>query len=65
LNWFIDDGISGTGIEKRDAFRNMIDIVENGKKDFDYILVYDISRWGRFPNSDESGYWEFHNHLSY
>jgi DNA invertase Pin-like site-specific DNA recombinase len=59
-DWFIDEGISGTSIEKRDAFQGMIKIIENGNREFDFILVYDISRWGRFPNSDESGYWEFH-----
>jgi len=60
IEWFIDEGISGTGIEKRDAFNNMVKIIESGNRDFDYILVYDISRWGRFPDADEAAYWEQH-----
>ena len=27
--------------------------------DFDHILVYDVSRWGRFQDVDESAYYEF------
>lgn len=26
---------------------------------FDYILVYDVSRWGRFQDQDEAAYYEF------
>jgi DNA invertase Pin-like site-specific DNA recombinase len=58
--WFADEGRSGTGTEKRDEFNRMIESVEKGDKDFNYILVYDISRWGRFPDDDEAAYWEFH-----
>ncbi len=30
-----------------------------GRADFKVILVYDVSRWGRFQDSDESAYYEF------
>jgi DNA invertase Pin-like site-specific DNA recombinase len=33
--------------------------VENGKADFKAILVYDVSRWGRFQDADESAYYEY------
>jgi DNA invertase Pin-like site-specific DNA recombinase len=33
--------------------------VESGQADFDQILVYDVSRWGRFPDSDESAHYEY------
>lgn len=26
---------------------------------FDYVLVYDVSRWGRFQDQDEAAYYEF------
>ena len=34
-------------------------MVENGQADFKAILVYDVSRWGRFQDADESAYYEF------
>jgi DNA invertase Pin-like site-specific DNA recombinase len=36
----------------------MIEDVQPGQADFDQVLVYDINRWGRFQNSDESAYYE-------
>jgi len=32
--------------------------VESGAADFNVILVYDVSRWGRFQDADESAYYE-------
>jgi len=29
------------------------------KADFDHVLVYDVSRWGRFQDADESAYYEY------
>jgi DNA invertase Pin-like site-specific DNA recombinase len=37
----------------------MIRLLDSGKADFDTILVYDYSRWGRFTNCKEAYYWEF------
>lgn len=36
----------------------MIKLVQSGNADFNHILVYDISRWGRFMNIDESAHYE-------
>jgi hypothetical protein len=33
--------------------------VESGTVDFTIILVYDVSRWGRFQDADESAYYEY------
>jgi DNA invertase Pin-like site-specific DNA recombinase len=33
--------------------------VVGGEATFKAILVYDVSRWGRFPNSDEAAHYEF------
>jgi DNA invertase Pin-like site-specific DNA recombinase len=30
-----------------------------GRADFDRILVFDVSRWGRFQDADEAGHYEF------
>ena len=56
---YSDAGKSGLKIEGRDALRQLIDDVEGGNTDFDVILVYDISRWGRFQDADESAYYEY------
>ena len=37
----------------------LITDVRLGRADFDHILVYDVSRWGRFQDVDESAYYEF------
>ena len=50
---------SGLKIEGRIGLRQLIDDVEDGQTEFDVILVYDISRWGRFQDADESAYYEY------
>ena len=59
INWFEDEGKSGTSFEKRPAFTEMKQVVERNSN-FDHILVYDESRWGRATNLRESNYWKFH-----
>jgi len=56
---YADEGKSGLKIHGRDALRQLIDDVRNGQADFKVILVYDISRWGRFQDADESAYYEY------
>ncbi len=56
----IDEGRSGVLVKHRYAFQKLIKMVENGKSAFDHVLVYDVSRWGRFPDDDEAAYWEYH-----
>ena len=56
---YADDGKSGLSIDGRDALKRLIDDVETGKANFKVILVYDISRWGRFQDADESAYYEY------
>jgi DNA invertase Pin-like site-specific DNA recombinase len=34
-------------------------ILNSEAPQFDYILVYDVSRWGRFQDQDEAAYYEF------
>jgi DNA invertase Pin-like site-specific DNA recombinase len=37
----------------------MIEDVQAGRADYRAILVYDVSRWGRFQDADESAYYEY------
>ncbi len=55
---FADKGKSGLTAHGRDAFNRMLrDYVVGGKEKFDYVLVLDVSRWGRFQNTDLSAYY--------
>ena len=56
---YADEGRSGLNIAGRDSFRRLIDDVQRGVADYEAVLVYDISRWGRFQDADESAYYEF------
>jgi DNA invertase Pin-like site-specific DNA recombinase len=56
---FEDAGKSGLNLRGRDSLRQMIEVVEKGSADFKCILTYDISRWGRFQDADESAYYEY------
>jgi DNA invertase Pin-like site-specific DNA recombinase len=56
---YADAGKSGLRLEGRDALKRLIHDVQNGTADFKTILVYDISRWGRFQDADEGGYYEY------
>ncbi len=54
-----DAGKSGLNLEGRDAFQRLLSDVERGGADFGTILVYDVSRWGRFQNADHGAHLEF------
>jgi DNA invertase Pin-like site-specific DNA recombinase len=56
---YADAGKSGLRIDGRDALKQLIQDVESGRADFRVILVYDVSRWGRFQDADESAYYEY------
>ena len=45
--------------QRRGRERAGRDAVRGGAADFTAILVYDVSRWGRFQDADESAYYEF------
>jgi DNA invertase Pin-like site-specific DNA recombinase len=56
---YADEGKSGLRIDGRHALQSLIADVVNGNADFCAILVYDVSRWGRFLDADESAYYEY------
>lgn len=59
IKTYADDGKSGLSIGGRGALQQLIADVESGAADFNVILVYDVSRWGRFQDADESAYYEY------
>ena len=48
--WVCDDG---SGLQR------LLGDVVSGNAEFSAILFYDVSRWGRFQNTDESAHYEF------
>src|SRR5580692_2694412 len=56
---YSDEGKSGLNIQGRESLAQMIQDVQNGTLSFSNILVYDVSRWGRFQDADESAYYEY------
>src|SRR6202048_1658461 len=56
---FADAGKSGLRLDGRDALKLLFETVQTGQADFQMILVYDVSRWGRFQDADESAYYEY------
>jgi DNA invertase Pin-like site-specific DNA recombinase len=56
---YADEGISGLRMENRPGLKALLTEVIAGRAKFSKLLVYDISRWGRFQDIDESAYYEF------
>lgn len=56
---YSDHGRSGLNIAGRDGLNQLMADVENKRVDFTSLLVYDVSRWGRFQDVDESAYYEY------
>ncbi len=56
---YADEGRSGLTVAGRQQLRQLIDDVQTGRADYEVILVYDVSRWGRFQDADESAYYEY------
>src|SRR5450830_228812 len=56
---YADEGKSGLRLAGRLALQQLIKDVESGTVDFTMVLVYDVSRWGRFQDADESAYYEY------
>ncbi len=55
---FEDSGRSGLRMDGRDGLKSLMQEVQSGTADFQAILVYDVSRWGRFQDADEGAYHE-------
>jgi len=49
-----DAGKSGLTLKGRPGLQRLLTDVQGPGRDFELILVYDVSRWGRFPDPDEA-----------
>ena len=56
---YSDEGISGLRLENREGLKSLLATVVAGTADFSVILTYDVSRWGRFQDPDQSAHYEF------
>src|SRR5579863_9245053 len=54
-----DPAVSGLTLKHRKGLTQLLSDVLSHTADFKAILVYDVSRWGRFQDSDESAHYEF------
>lgn len=54
-----DAGRSGLTISTRPGLKQLVADVVGGTADYRAVLVYDVSRWGRFQDIDESAHYEF------
>src|SRR5580700_1879300 len=56
---YVDRGKSGLRLAGRTGLKDLLDAVKSGAANFSVLLVYDVSRWGRFQDVDESAYHEY------
>ncbi|UVK49596.1 recombinase family protein (plasmid) [Mesorhizobium sp. AR07] len=54
-----DAGKSGLQINGRAGLQRLLADIEAKRADFETVIVYDVSRWGRFQNIDESASYEY------
>jgi hypothetical protein len=59
VEWFDDFGKSGTNFDERTAFQTLKQRVEN-HPNFEAVICYDESRWGRAIDAEENTYWRVH-----
>lgn len=55
---YIDEGRSGLDIRRRSGLKMLIADVQSGEAPYRIVIVYDVSRWGRFQDVDEAAYYE-------
>ena len=56
---YSDAAKSGVLLRRRAGLRQLLQDVVTGTANYKHILVYDVSRWGRFQDSDEAAHYEF------
>src|SRR5712675_1056516 len=59
VSTYADPGKSGVAIKHRPELLRLIHDVTSGHADYSAILVYDVSRWGRFQDADEAAHYEY------
>jgi hypothetical protein len=53
---YADAGRSGILLKSRTGLTTLLADVMSGRAEFKVILVYDVSRWGRFQDADEAAH---------
>jgi DNA invertase Pin-like site-specific DNA recombinase len=56
---YADPGKSGLTLRRRPGLQRLLNDVISGQDRYSAVLVYDVSRWGRFQDADESAHYEF------
>src|SRR5579872_1737441 len=56
---YADAARSGVVLKQRLGLQQLLNDVIAGTREFRAILVYDVSRWGRFQDMDEAAHYEF------
>jgi DNA invertase Pin-like site-specific DNA recombinase len=56
---YSDAARSGLLLKNRDGLKQLLKDVMDGQQEFRAILVYDVSRWGRFQDTDEAAHYEY------
>jgi DNA invertase Pin-like site-specific DNA recombinase len=56
---YADEGKSGLSLGGRASLQKLLADAESGSADFSLVLVYDVSRWGRFQDADEAAFYEY------
>jgi DNA invertase Pin-like site-specific DNA recombinase len=56
---FVDEGRSGLSLVYRPGLQALLAVAVDTARDFSVIVVYNVSRWGRFQDVDESAYYEY------
>src|SRR5437667_3827827 len=56
---YSDAAKSGLRLKNRGGLKQLLKDVVDGGLEFHTILVYDVSRWGRFQDVDEAAHYEY------
>lgn len=56
---YTDAARSGLTLGERHSLQQLLADVEKGAPGYSVVLVYDVSRWGRFQDIDESAHYEY------
>jgi len=56
---YSDAAKSGLSLKHRTALQQLLSDVVTGANNYKAILVFDVSRWGRFQDADEAAHYEF------
>ncbi|MCZ4342472.1 recombinase family protein [Sphingomonadaceae bacterium G21617-S1] len=56
---YADEGRTGLNLSGRSGLQALLRDVLSKDREFEAILAYDVSRWGRFQDTDEGAHYEF------